>query len=471
VLPLRRYGELQPDAPALIPGALPPGATYDDASGELRWTPTLGQAGEYQIPVVTGTEAVELIEIGVLDRFDDPSNVPIADPALYTREYGLPVFHLSTAWNINDDDYTPAQLVYRGYRFADVQAKYRGATSRKYPKRSFTLKFAKSDPFVEEAHDFHGARRVVLTSTFDDNSYLRQRLAFTLWNRMAPAVLPIANYTAVVFLDGEYQGVYTVTDHIDDDYLGQVGESKDGNLYKGRTHDANFRLTTAKGRDKANLHVGYTKEEGLPEAEQPGAFDDLDELVRWIATADDESFAAELDTRLVRSDFEGWLMLCATIAANDSTDKNSYLHHDPWASGDAARWRFFPWDFNASFGQDYSTRRLPIEAYTLDDLGRNNELFDRLLNDPQLRAALVERYRELLQTRWSLDSVLRTWDDWVREIAPSALRDERKWGQAYREFKWTTRKDAPEDYNDARGELDYVRSWIEQRWQHVAGLL
>jgi hypothetical protein len=55
-------------------------------------------------------------------------------------------------------------------------AKYRGSTSSNYPKRSFTFKFDKAAPFVDEARGFPNARRIVLTTNFDDNSNLRQRL-------------------------------------------------------------------------------------------------------------------------------------------------------------------------------------------------------------------------------------------------------------------------------------------------------
>src|SRR6185503_8108549 len=112
------------------------------------------------------------------------------------------------------DDYTPAIITFRGHRFTG-EAKYRGGASLGYPKLSFTLKFADDDLFSEPGSGFVDRRKVVLTSTFDDNSYVRQRMAFELWNRLDPEHLQIRQASAVVFVNGEYRGLYALTDHVD----------------------------------------------------------------------------------------------------------------------------------------------------------------------------------------------------------------------------------------------------------------
>ena len=182
---------------------LPEGAQYDPATATLTWTPGLDQGAVYHLNVTALGETAE-VKIGVADRWDDPNNVPVVDPATYTEEYGLPVLHLQPSPDINSDGYTLATTVYRGHTYT-MEAKYRGAASLNYPKKSYTLKFTKEDKFGEPEHAaglFQEKRKIVLISTFDDNAYVRQRLAYELWNALDPAHIQIRVYSGVVFLDG-----------------------------------------------------------------------------------------------------------------------------------------------------------------------------------------------------------------------------------------------------------------------------
>jgi len=466
VVPLTCRDDLEHPSDAIRLRGLPAGAEYDRSARALRWTPALDQAGNYTIELAPSRHERGEIRIGVADRFDDPDNAPIEDPRRYTHEYGLPVLHLGVSSDLNDDAHTPATLTYLGRELAGVSAKFRGATSRKYPKRSFTVKLAKDDRFVDVSRGFPGARRIVLTTTFDDNSQLRQRLAYTLWNRLDPSHIAIASFNAVVYLDGQYQGVYLVSDHVNDDFLEAAGLARSVNVYKAREHDANFRLDELDGDPKSELYEGYTKEEGEPGADVEGAYDDLEALVEWVATASNDEFAREWADRLTRRDFEDWLIFCSLIAAVDSAGKNSYLVHDPSASAADPRWRYIPWDFNASFGQSYRTARRGPELYDISSFAKYNRLFERLLGDERLRGPLFERYRAALSGPWQLAEVQHTLDDWASEVEAAALRDELKWGEAYRSF-YESRMDT----TSHREEVEYLRGWIAERWSAIDGQL
>jgi hypothetical protein len=111
------------------------------------------------------------------------------------------VFHLFFPGSLPDEKGYHAAWLVHGGRCYRLEARPRGDTSARFPKRSYTLKFPEEAPFDEPAlaGGFSGRRKVVLISPFNDNPYLRSRVAFELWNRMSPAHIPVKTYSAVVY--------------------------------------------------------------------------------------------------------------------------------------------------------------------------------------------------------------------------------------------------------------------------------
>lgn len=443
---------------------LPSGASYDPATRTVTFTPGLDQAETFEVSLeVASTGEKSLFKLGVIDKWDAPGNVPVVDPTKYLEEYGLPVLFLDPA--PTTEIYTAASVVSGGRTYVGAQAKLRGAASLEYPKNSYTIEFDKADKFDEPSRAFTNKRKIVLISTFDDNSYVRQRLAYDLWNAMDPGHLQIQTYSAVVFVNGEYFGLTTVSDHVDGFLMEDHGYSQEGNLYKAINHDANFRTTSVQngGAPKQTLHQGYTKKEGTPLEGQPGAFDDLDALVTWAATSDDPTFLATLDATLDVRDYRDWFVFVTFILADDSAGKNSYHYHDPLTPG--SLWRYAPWDFNASFGQAWTTHREDGVHY--EDYVGLNRLFERFLALPEQSMPLEARYTEQLDGALSATAINARIDAYEAEIKASAERDEGRWAAEYQSFPWWSDRN---DFTDHAGEIAYLKAWIDDRWAYQKAL-
>lgn len=387
------------------------------------------------------------------------SSASVADMAMPTEEDGLPVFHLFISGSLPDEHGYHAAWLVHGGRCYRLEARQRGATSATFPKRSYTLKFPEDALFDEPslAGRFTGRRKLVLISPFNDNSYLRNRLAFTLWNRMSPEHIPIQTYSAVVYLNGRYWGLYTVADHPDRHLLADRGLDAEGDLYKAVSDDANFsRWTQAGGQElKKHLLVGFEKKEGsVPE---PGAPDGLEELLRFVADASAEEFRAGWEARLAAREYEDWWVFSLLVFAEDSVSKNVYHYR---ARGPDERWRVIPWDLDASLGQFWNTGRVdPTDPH---DFTHKNRLFARLREDPALAEPLRERLRTVLRGELRVEEVLGLIDAYAREVAPAARKDEARWGQAYREFhRWAWRS----DFTTHEEEVEYLRQWVRARWE------
>ncbi|WP_257447836.1 CotH kinase family protein [Archangium lipolyticum] len=373
------------------------------------------------------------------------------------EEDGLPVFNLFISQSLPDaDGYFVARLVYRGH-CQRLWVRFRGNTSRFFPKRSFTLDFPKDAPFDEPllAGGFTGRRKVVLISPFNDNSYMRHRLAFALWNRMSPEHIQVKTYSAVVYLNGSYQGLYTVADHLDKHLLAAQGLDREGDLFKGWGDDANFSPLDVDGHPKLDLRQGFEKKAGLPES-GPEAYDSIRAFTAFVIDSSQARFREERHAWMNTREYEDWWIFSTLVFASDSVSKNAYHYRE---RGPGGRWRYIPWDLDASFGQDWDTRRNAPEdppRFTA-----KNHLFTRMLADPSIATPMRERYRALLQGELRAEVVLGLIDQFEREVASAARRDEARWREEYLGFKrWKTRT----DFTTFDEEVEYLRWWVRTHW-------
>lgn len=435
---------------ALISG--PEGAAINATSGEVTWTTDLASAGEWTVVVLAIGQGEETGsgEVFVVDAWNQPGNAPV-NPATYPEEFGLPVLHITVPPGINKYTKVPTTIMYGGEQF-DVEIEYRGAASSYYPKLSYEIDFPKDHEFEEPDQDFDNSRSIAVITTFDDNAYFRQKMCYDLWNLMGPDRQQLNSMFAVVYLDGVYEGLYTIVDRPDGEWWEDQGFREDGNLYKSVDHAANFYATY--GGPKSSWHQGYEKKEGLPEDD----FSDLDALVEFVVTSSDVDFDAQIGEMMELNDIYDWWALVIFTEADDSGGKNAYLYNDP----ESPKWHHAPWDFNHSLGQTWQTER-ESSQYDYDFTGANG-LFLRLLESDRYREAMRERFAGHRATILTPDSTQALIDQYIELIDASARRDWEKWGEEYRNYDgWDWRT----DWTTYDEEVQYVEIWLQQRWAFI----
>jgi spore coat protein CotH len=288
---------------------------------------------------------------------------------------------------------------------------------------------------------------------------------------MSPDHVKIHTFSAVLYMNGRFMGIYTVADHVDKRLMAAHGISKDADLFKAVDNNANFSRLDARGQPKSKLSLGFEKKEGTPPEGWPHDFDTLNDFTAFVADSDAATFRTGFPQRAKASDYEDWWIFNTLILGTDSQGKNAYHAFDPATGGP---WRFIPWDLDASLGQNFdTTRSSPTARPTFEG---DNLLFKRMLAEPSIAWPMRERYQKLLRNELKLETVLSLIDGYVKETAPAARRDWAKGGPQYKSFappppapaengygnfpEWHART----DFNEYEGEVEYVRQWVKARW-------
>jgi hypothetical protein len=443
------------DAAVTIAGA-GAGGRLDARTGLVSWETDGRSGGRYDVTVGTSGGGVlesEVVTIWVADN-PEASEARSPIPREYTEEWGLPVVHVDTDATLTESE-QEATITVRDQQVTGF-AKIRGASSTSYPKVSYTLDFESEELGVTEWGD-RTREHMILITAFDDNSYIRQKLGYDLWMAMAEHQdvqrLTPRTFFAILYLNGQYQGIYTACDRVDDEFLRHMGTEGDGSLYKSISHDANFYSYDARGQTKSWLGAGYDKKEG-----DPDDWSDLAALVTLTGTSDNDTLWAN-HPGIDMDEFADWMIWAQFTLAQDSAGKNAYLYADP----EAGRWRLTPWDLNESWGQNWYTLRLP--ATYRNDYIWNNRIFALLQEHPEARQLVERRFQDLRDDGPLQVSVLNQMIDEYRDtLGPNIDRDWQRWGSAYQSFdRWRGDRERAADWTTPAEELDYVRTWLEER--------
>ncbi len=438
---------------------VPPSADFDGRTLEWSTGPTDGGRHDLVLSVRPEGRHAQIPEAGsvtvwVADNPElDGAEAPVA--ADYLEEWGLPVLHLDPESSLSEE-YVDTTVTYDGHAY-DGEMKIRGASSVSYPKNSFTLDF---DAEELDFEDWGRQEHLILTSTFDDNAYIRQKLTFDLWKAMGEywgetRILPRSEFV-VVYLSGEYHGLYLATDRIDEDFVDHQGFARGGNMYKSVNHDANFYSTDAGGNGKDTWHDGYEKKEGEPEDD----FSDIDGFVQWTATNDSQTVIDGFDEWARLDEFMDWFLLVHFAEVQDSAGKNVYLYsEDP----DDPDFHLSPWDFNAAWGQSWTTKR--VDSDQLQTYTWHNRVFKAIQEVPEAEDALWERHAAMrADGPFHEDWFTSTIDAYYDHIELSAERDWAKWQDQYYSFsRWSSSRTSYDDWQDFEGERAYVTSWALDR--------
>jgi spore coat protein CotH len=300
----------------------------------------------------------------------------------------------------NENTYYPVDVQWRGIRVRNAGVRVRGLASRSPIKPSLNLDFGR----YISGQQFLGMNELVLDNSLKDPSMIRDRTSMAFIRRMGQPA-PQESF-ARVFINGKYEGLYTLVEAVDaqflkrelGDDLGYLFEHKwvdgfhaqdlgeDYHVYKKRFEARTHQLesdSTLYAPIQALFHEVNHEVDGVWR-ERVGWFIDLPQLVTHVAI---EMFLGEVDG------FLGYAGMA-----------NFYLHR-PVATNVH---RLIAWDRDSTF-QD-------LQSSVFFRAGEN-ALFSRAMQFADLRKlyldVLAACARSAVQDRW-LESEIQRVDELIR---------------------------------------------------------
>ena len=276
--------------------------------------------------------------------------------------------------NYRSNDYYAANISIDGEIVQQVGVRSRGAGSRNEEKPGLKVDFNK---YVTN-QEFHGYKSLVLDNLTQDQSLLRERLAYEVFERMGIPAPQNAHCRLTV--NDEYWGVYGIVEAVSKPFLkARLGEES-GTLFDYEYVDAYY--FNWKGSDRG----AYIPSPFEPQTNETKLDDGLVEFVRAINdTPEGASYASTMASWL---DIEKFLTHIAVENALAETDgvlgyaglNNFYLYQ----YGGQKKFVFIPWDKDTSFSSP---------SFALFTRVEENVLARKLLND----ATQKQRYQDLVK--------------------------------------------------------------------------
>ncbi|TVQ94979.1 MAG: hypothetical protein EA397_00565 [Deltaproteobacteria bacterium] len=290
-----------------------------------------------------------------------------------------------------------------------IGVRFRGAGSRRYDKYGFHIRLANRPDWNFGGPTRRGGDRIFLSAMWTDPSALREAIAFRAQHEVGlPA--PSTQF-AELYLNGNFEGFYTVLERIDREALRGWGmnrrrggmslvrdEMKSARRAMGLDdHRSTFGLDldTMYGTDEER--IGFFRDVW----EWRGEFEDHDweallDLARFaFDTPAGPAFASGLRERFDVDHLMSFLAVNALLMDTDILDSDYWLYRDEDAGG---KWIMLPWDKNLTFGSQWYRDILGENSYIRYDRNLintlSNRIMEKLLDTPELFDALEGRVYE-----------------------------------------------------------------------------
>ncbi|MCF7809994.1 CotH kinase family protein [bacterium] len=243
--------------------------------------------------------------------------------------------------------------------------RYRGASARNLPKKSWKVFFDDEGP--------DGIEELNLNSEYRDRSISRNHFCLEL-SRFANIPTPQTRHISF-YVNGIYSGVYLEVENVDELFL-RRNFLDVGAIWKAINHGAHF----APFIQREHLYLNYE-----PKIKPLGAVDTLLTRFAWLVYADQGAIEEGLENLVAIEEVLTYFAVQYITNNGDGFTKNYYTYEN-----NDGRWMIFPWDCDATLGNSYRGDWIDDANIINEGFLKYNALFQRLISIPEYRERFLE---------------------------------------------------------------------------------
>lgn len=339
--------------------------------------------------------------------------------------------------------------------------KIRGTSSQQYDKKSYRMElWADATGTVMADTTFLGMRSDDdwnLEAMWSQPLRLRDKVANELWMEMyqlpyiesEPDALPgIRMEYADLFINGEYQGVYALTERMDRKQLNlrkYNGEIR-GVLYKGNGAGAPTFESLPSYDNTSDTWDNY--EWVYPNEEEATInWSNLYSFTNFVMNASDNVFNSQYSAQFDKANAIDYYLFINALMAMDNMGRNIFLARYKKSS----TYMYLPWDLDAIWGLDTDGHRTYVTSGIM-----SNGFYDRLTQDCNTNgfvASAKTRYNALRSGILTKEHIMELIRNQYNELAES--------GAYEREHEaWPS-------FTVDESQLNYISWWLDNRFSYL----
>lgn len=324
---------------------------------------------------------------------------------------------------VDNPIWVPSTVEFDGNEWTNVGVRFKGNSSLRSAWTSGDLKMPLKldfDEFEDEYPEiddqrFYGFKQLSLSSNYQDNSFMRESVAYDVFDEMGVVTPQTAFYEVYVdYGDGPiYFGLYTMVEVVDDTVIETNFEDDSGNVYKPEGIGSSFAAGSFN-------EAGFDKETNADEADYSDILALYDVLGSNQRLTDPATWRADLEAVFDVDTFLRWLATNTVIQNWDTYGvayHNYYLYTDP-TTGQIT---WIPWDNNEALKS--AGGRGATLSLSLNEVGQNWPLINYLAADEVYYAQYVDYVGQVAESAFNPDSMEATYNALSDLIRPYAVRE------------------------------------------------
>ena len=359
---------------------------------------------------------------------------------------------------------------------SDITIRIRGNSSRHFEKKGYIIKLITQDglnnPQSVMGMDAH--HEWALHGPYLDKTLIRNYICYNIAGEIM-GYAPNVRFCELI-LNGEYQGIYLMTETITAGKLGarlELAVNKKDNSFSGYLlrldrgsntelkNINNFSNYTYKSESKIN--IVYPGNDNLTPELADGICDDFSEFEKALYSYDYDNNEFGYEKYIDVNSFVDYFIVNEFASNYDAGSKSTYVY-----KGVDGKLHMCVWDFNNAF-DNYQENETSHRVFVLQD----GLWYDMLFKDEEFVEQVINRYYELEQEYLNEEYMNSYIDQVIEFLGPAIDRNFERWGHTFRP-EWDRLFDFYRNvhsYDEAVSQLkDYIKNRYEWMRENIKTL-